>query len=112
MVYRKKDVVISKSKTNIFHFILITKNEVKIKDKWIKAQAIDTNSNNTSNRYKNIAIKSNINNENIKKAYLYIKISAKWLENKNVSREKLKVDIIINNQRKTLPIFYLYEKKW
>ncbi|TYB30704.1 MAG: hypothetical protein FXF47_07975 [Candidatus Mcinerneyibacterium aminivorans] len=104
----KKDVIISKNDTNIFHFIVITKNKVKIKDKWIKAIAVDSSQKNTY--LQQISIKSNINNKNIKKAYLYLRIPANWIENKNISKDKLKIDMIINNQRKSLPIFFLYKE--
>jgi len=102
----KRDVLIFDSNTNFFHFIIITNEELKVKDKWIKVTAKEANN---PGEFRNLNIKTNIGDSEIKNAYIYIKIPKEWIEDQKINKEKIKVDILTNNKRKTLPLFYLYE---
>src|SRR6056297_580336 len=102
----KRDVLIFDSNTNFFHFIIITNEELKVKDKWIKVTAKEANN---PGEFRNLNIKTNIGDSEIKNAYIYIKIPIEWIANQKINKEKIKVDILTNNKRKTLPLFYLYE---
>lgn len=102
-----RDVHVFSNEGNFFHFIVLTNHELKKSDTWLK---VEQNQSADESDFGSFYIKTSIPNEEIKYAYMYVKIPKKWVEARSQTKEGITLSVIIDGKREEIPLFYLYDE--
>ncbi len=101
------DVHVFDSSTNFFHFIILTNHELKKSETWIQVEQKEANEQSD---FSSFYIKTSIPNDEIKYAYVYVKIPKTWIAARNLPTDGITLSVIADGKREQIPLFFLYEE--